>query len=364
MWKQMLRLIGACVALVGFGILSVGMGGVAAADVGVPLPPVSENYDQYPLGLGIVPAGCTAQGAELLVGEQFSVNGGAPVDDMRSLNVSAGDLVSMTWDSLAPGCEDALVSLSLKAATSSSFDPSSDQYGLDSVSCGTGVQPCAQVDNTLSLTVGVPEAMSCYQLDAHLGPALAVVGPGGAYYGAMNGQHNVLISAKNTGLEPCTPPECVAYGYTGSAVDMETARTGCIEVCQLDMTAAAICTELLSSPPASPTTPATPETPGDGSTTGVDRTPTAPATPVANGSGSSSGSISGGTATGTGSGSDAGTGSQTTGVTVLDASVSRSLPSTGSGLTMPLTWAGIAMIAFGALLVFVIGTRRPVRAER
>ncbi|MDY7101285.1 MAG: hypothetical protein S0880_08865, partial [Actinomycetota bacterium] len=247
---------------------------------------MSEGYESYPLGLGIVPAGCEAQGSDILVGEQFSVNGGTAVDDMRSLNVSAGDLVTMTWDSLAPGCEDAVVSLSLKAATSGAFDPSSNQYGLDSVSCGTGIQPCSQVENTLSLTVGVPEAMSCYQLDAHLGPALAVVGPEGSYYGILNGEHNVLISAKNTGFEPCTPPECVAYGYTGSAVDMSSAEQGCLERCELDMTAAAVCDELLSPPPAAPATPTEPATPAEpappagGSTTGLGRNPAPPATPA------------------------------------------------------------------------------------
>lgn len=161
------------------------------------------TYDDYPPEL---PETCTVDGPDVLQGLLFTVNGES-AEDLRTLNVDQGDTVTMTWDSFTPGCEGLGIGLSTKIAGSTEFDPSINQYGLEFSYCGPEGPECGDGPFQLTLRVPPPEELPCYQIDAHIGPPLAVVGPDGAFYGLGN-EPNMLISAKNGGGAPCDVPVC------------------------------------------------------------------------------------------------------------------------------------------------------------
>ncbi|MDY7101394.1 MAG: hypothetical protein S0880_09420 [Actinomycetota bacterium] len=173
-----------------------------------PSPDPIEDYENYPLGLGLVPESCTTEGAEALVGEMYSVDGGEPTEDMRQLNLLGGERLTMTWESFAPGCEEIGVSLSGKISSATQFDPSVNQFGHYSAYCGPGegMTPCA-APFELSVSLAPSQEVACFQLDAHLGPQLDVVGPDGAFYG-FGQEFNMLVSAWNGGIEPCNWEPC------------------------------------------------------------------------------------------------------------------------------------------------------------
>lgn len=161
------------------------------------------TYDDYPPEL---PATCTVDGPDVLQGLLFEVNG-QTAEDLRTLTVDQGDVVRMTWDSFTPGCEGLGIGLSTKIAGSTDFDPSINQYGLEFAYCGPEGPACGNGPFELALRVPPPTELPCYQIDAHIGPPLAVVGPDGAFYGLGN-EPNMLISAKNGGEAPCEVPVC------------------------------------------------------------------------------------------------------------------------------------------------------------
>lgn len=184
-------------------------------------PPPITDYANYPLGLGIIPTGCTAQGSELLVGEQFSVNGGAPVADLRDAGgIPADATVTMTWTGYAPGCASMGVSISRKVAPAPTFNASVNQYVNVWSYCGPGGAPCA---GSLILNLAVSSGVACYQIDANAGPPLNVVGPAGSFY-SMNERFNTLISANNGGTAPCEVPLCL---QTGAPADMPATAAAC-----------------------------------------------------------------------------------------------------------------------------------------
>jgi hypothetical protein len=202
--RRLSALVMAGLAMVALGIGASPAFGQANQSGG---PAPITDYANYPLGLGIIPEGCTAQGPDVVEGEQFSVDGGAPVANMRDLGEVANDaVVTMTWTSFAPGCENVGITLSRKISITPAFNAADVQY-LNSWSyCGPGGVPCtAPYSLTLDLRLAAP--VHCYQLDANIGPPLNVVGPDTAYY-SLNSQFNMLISAKNGGTEPCTPEPC------------------------------------------------------------------------------------------------------------------------------------------------------------
>ncbi|MPY91550.1 MAG: hypothetical protein GEV08_00385 [Acidimicrobiia bacterium] len=195
--------------------VAVGGAGVASAQTSNdPSPTPITDFANYPLGLGIIPPSCTAEGPEVVVNERFSVDGGPEVTDLRRLNLlPPAESVTMRWDGFAPGCEGIGVGLSGKIAGSTIFDPNIDQVGDRTAYCGpeAGMIPCtAPFELTLFLGDQPGDPMPpCYQVDASLGPPLAIVGPSGSFYGILNGQFNMLISAWNGGREPCGVPVTV-----------------------------------------------------------------------------------------------------------------------------------------------------------
>lgn len=212
----MRRISVAGVVLAGLAACAVGVGLASTASAQTsndPSPTPITDYDNYPLGLGIIPETCTSQGASALVNPRFSVDGGPEVSDMRRLNLlPPAQAVVMRWDGFAPGCEEIGVSLSRKIAGSPIFDPSIDQIGDRTAYCGPedGAIPCA-APHQLTLFLGEQPGdpvIPCYQVDASLGPPLAVVGPSGSFYG-LNQPFNMLISAWNGGSEPCGVPVTV-----------------------------------------------------------------------------------------------------------------------------------------------------------
>jgi hypothetical protein len=197
------------------GVAIIGTVSTASAQTSNdPSPPPITDYANYPLGLGIIPASCTeASAADIVLNPRFSADGGPEVNDLRLLDLTSAGRVSMRWDGFAPGCEGVGLSLSVKASGSTVFDPTIDQVGLRSAYCGPspGMIPCAApFELTLLLQDATIDAMpACYQVDASLGPPLAVVGPSGSFYGILNGQFDMLVSAWNGGIAPCGTPVTV-----------------------------------------------------------------------------------------------------------------------------------------------------------
>ncbi|MFN0026318.1 MAG: hypothetical protein ACKV2O_03885 [Acidimicrobiales bacterium] len=195
-------------------------------------PPAVTDYENYPLGLGIIPEGCTTQGAGLLVGEAYSVNGAAPVADLRLAGeIPADATIEMTWDGFAPGCAGIGVSLSRKVAPAPTFDANVNQYVNVWTYCGPGGAPCA---GSLTLDLSVSTGVACYQIDANAGPPLNVVGPAGSFY-SMNERFNTLISANNGGTAPCDAEPCL---QTNAPADMPSTAAACADIAVTTTTAA------------------------------------------------------------------------------------------------------------------------------
>lgn len=192
-------------------VLSATAGLVIFATSGVSTAAVAPvvDYSTYPPTL---PASCTATGGSTLVGLTFS-DGTTTATNLGELPLVAGQSFAMTWTGFAPGCEGVGVGLSSKAALVPTFQESADYWLYEFDYCGpeAGTQPCGPGPYSLSLRVPPAVAAPCYQLDAHVGPPLGQVGPTTDYYGFLNGQRDLLISAQNGGIEPCGPlPPCVS----------------------------------------------------------------------------------------------------------------------------------------------------------
>jgi hypothetical protein len=185
--------------LCGLVLVLVGLNpGVSSA-----APAPITDYASYPPAF---PAGCTVDGAGVVPGVQFTVNG-QTASDLRTLQIVPGDTITMTWTSLAPGCESLGLGLSVKISQASTFNIADNQYLQSFTYCGPGGDAC-----TGSLAIQLPPAavVPCYQLDAHIGAPLAIVGPSGSYYGDTQRASgtNMLISAQNGGSAPCDVPPC------------------------------------------------------------------------------------------------------------------------------------------------------------
>jgi hypothetical protein len=175
------------------------------------------------------PPGCAA-GEAFLTGTTYDIARGQIGIDAGAVNIPGattlregtigrlypGDTITMHWTGFGgTQCDgDAIgVSLAVKKAPSPTFDPGTDQaLLLDFAYCGSpegisGATSCESANNTLTLTLpGYDEACD-YQIDAVIGGPLAVVGPGGSFYGSSfrpNGGPDMLITANNGGPEACT----------------------------------------------------------------------------------------------------------------------------------------------------------------
>jgi len=188
--------------LASFAVLSPG----ASADPEPDGAPITD-YANYPDKLGIFADACSARGAGLITGETFTVDGETS-SRLENFDLAVGDTITMRWTGFAAGCEETIVSLSIKQAEQPTFDPDDNQELKDWDLCGTAANPC---DGSLTLTI--PDDVCNWQIDAALGPPLRVVGPDGSYYNAntrvangMPGGSDMLISANNGGCETPPPP--------------------------------------------------------------------------------------------------------------------------------------------------------------
>ncbi|MFN0027816.1 MAG: LPXTG cell wall anchor domain-containing protein [Acidimicrobiales bacterium] len=165
------------------------------------------DYGTYPPAL---PVGCPEGGAALINVRFTSAT--ATSASLRTLPLVPGQSFTMLWDGFAPGCEGVGVGLSSKVATLATFDENADYWLYEFAYCGpeAGATPCAAGANSLTLRVPPLPDVPCYQLDAHLTPPLAQVGPDTGYYSAtLNGVRNMLVSAQNGGSGDCSPlPPC------------------------------------------------------------------------------------------------------------------------------------------------------------
>jgi len=230
---------------------------MAPAGAAQPTPPPISDYADYPQP-ELIPEGCVAEGnlgsaPDVVVGTQYTVTGGPASGTYASLaqipaTLTSGDVVTMTWASFAPGCEEAGIGLAVKESDAPTFEPSSLQRLLAEPAhydyCGPGGVACEPgADGRYGpLTVTVPDrTVTCmYQLDATLGPPLEVVGPlprGTFYSSNVRGDDGptMLISAYNGGF-PCpatltvdkqwvidgvlgdTPPADLPEGFTITVV--------------------------------------------------------------------------------------------------------------------------------------------------
>jgi LPXTG-motif cell wall-anchored protein len=211
-----------------FGVLVVAP---APSTAGPGDPPGITDYATYPEQTvpAIFPEGCEAEGGVVVVGEQYTATavGGAvigPVSDMRDLgNLSPGTTIDMSWGQFAPGCEGAGISLAVKRADQPTFDPNTNQELIDAAYdyCGPqGIACAVGADDRFHLIVVMPSRrLACnYQVDAVVGPPLAVVGPAGSYYSTTArvendkpGGRTTLIGANNGGAgEDCGSAQPVA----------------------------------------------------------------------------------------------------------------------------------------------------------
>lgn len=174
-----------------------------SASIGGAIDPVTD-YTTYPPAL---PSGCAGDGTNILNGVGFS-SGGQSAASLRDLPVASGAVVTMTWASFAPGCEGVGIGLSIKTSPDTVFIPSDNQYVVTWDYCGPDGPACAA---PFALTLQLPPAseVPCWQLDAHIGAPLAVVGPAGTFY-SYNQPRNYLISARNDGVPPCGLVACVS----------------------------------------------------------------------------------------------------------------------------------------------------------
>jgi len=240
-----LLLAGIAAMVIAFGAAPA----LAAGRQGTGPAPVTD-YATYPVGLGIIPDGCTAQGSDLLQGVQFSMNGGPAASSLGALGPVPNDAtVTMTWTGYAPGCEGIAVSLSRKIARTTAFDPAVNQYLNVWTYCGPEGTACA---GSLTLDLAQTDGVACYQLDANVGPPLRVVGPDGSFY-SLNGRFNTLISANNGGAGDCTPPPCAV---PGSPPDMPAQAEACIETAPSSTSAPGSTTTSTSIAPVSTSSPA------------------------------------------------------------------------------------------------------------
>lgn len=171
-------------------------------------PPVVREYATYPGA--VVPLSCRSTPAkDVLAAVRFSVDG-IESASLRSLPIVVGSVVTMRWDGFAPGCEGVGVGISDKVNNAAVFDHLANQYGSDGAYCGPGGDPC-MAPYELRLTVAARGGFTCFQVDAHIGPQLAVIGPAGSFYEFNNVVYPTLISAFNGGTEPCRFTICVGH---------------------------------------------------------------------------------------------------------------------------------------------------------
>ena len=184
------------------GVIATVLGlttGISAAVDPVP------NYTSY----NPIPAGCAANGDNILSGLTFSA-GGQSSTSLRTLAVKGGDTLTMTWSGFAPGCATAGIGLSIKTSLQPTFVDQDLQYVVRNGVAYCGPEgPVCTAPFSLTLVIPSASAVPCWQLDAHIGRPLMIVGPppAGDFY-SFGRPVSFLISARNDGVLPCTHAPC------------------------------------------------------------------------------------------------------------------------------------------------------------
>jgi LPXTG-motif cell wall-anchored protein len=214
--RKVVFLVGLLVAVLGG--LFVSFAPTASADTESDVAAIT-NYGTYPQD-GLIPDGCTQQGAAVLVGLSYAITHNGVERTATSLSgeqLFINDQVTMSWTNYAAGCEGIGVSLAVKSTDHNTFVITDNQHLI------AGWQYCSGSDcggngtGAGSLTLHVPsKQQACnFQFDAIIGPPLADVGPAGSYYSSSNRasqnmahptDRNMLIGASNGGKGECVPP--------------------------------------------------------------------------------------------------------------------------------------------------------------
>lgn len=174
------------------------------------------DYSSYPdTPQAQLPPGC--DGGGLYQSQQYSLNGGAPVDDPKQLpDINAGDTITMTWDATTPQCVGAPIVLDVKVSQHPTFEPGDDQqayipYAITTADGGPG-----------SLSFTFPPlaefGFGCaYQFDAIVGLPLAIVGPSGSDYSASvrgDDRRTTLIGYRNGAYVTCAAEQTTTTSTT------------------------------------------------------------------------------------------------------------------------------------------------------
>lgn len=194
-------LFGAALILAGATLLTFG---TASAQT---LPPLVTDYANYPdTSQAMLSDGCSAFVG--LGGISFNVNGGTPVGALTDLpEVSAGDVLTMSWTGVSAECFGSAVSLVVKVAQQPVFQQFVDQFTPPG-----GYNVTTVTDNSPgSLSLTLPDLTSygfgcAYQIDAIVGVPLAVVGPNGSDYSASvrgDDRRTTVFSWRNSAYSVC-----------------------------------------------------------------------------------------------------------------------------------------------------------------
>jgi hypothetical protein len=235
------------------------------------------------------------------------LNGGPFVANLAALpELATGDTVTAELAS-GPDCVGGILSLTIKAADTPTFDPGRNQrnvaFSYDAVvALGEGRTTRVEL-----IIPPMPDEDCFYQLDIVTGYPLAVVGPDGSFYSpATRGDQlrNMLVDFRNGALTACAESTTTTTGSTTSTTASTTSTTG-----------------------APPTT-----TPPSTITTGQPPSPTV--TQAVSSPPASVQATGGGTTTATVLGTRAGT-----------------IPATGPGYSGPLAVVGMVILLIGAALL-------------
>ena len=212
--------------------LLVGLAATTARAVGAQTPGdpalLVTDYQNYP------DTPQTAVGPDCDAGD-ITLNGVRLNDNPLAANLAAlpelatGDTVTAELAS-RPDCVGGILSLTLKAADTPTFDPNRNQrnvaFSYDSVvALGEGRTTLVEL-----IIPPMPDDEDCfYQLDIVTGYPLAVVGPEGSFYHpSSRGDQlrNMLVDARNGALTACTESTTPTTESTTSTTASTTSTTG------------------------------------------------------------------------------------------------------------------------------------------
>ena len=217
---------------VALATLLVGLAATLARPVGAQTPGdpslLVTDYQNYP------DTPQTAVGPDCDAGDitlnGVRVNGGPLAANLAALpELVTGDTVTAELIS-GPDCVGGILSLTIKAADTPTFDPSRNQrnvaFSYDAVvALGEGRTTLIEL-----IIPPMPDDEDCfYQLDVVTGYPLAVVGPEGSFYHpSSRGDQlrNMLVDARNGALTACTESTTTTSGSTTSTTASTTSTTG------------------------------------------------------------------------------------------------------------------------------------------